>query len=380
MFMEKIGSYFLSGIGSLGWQQFVMYAVGGVLIYLATAKKYEPMLLLPIGFSTILVNLPFSIVLGTAEHPGALQLLFDYGILTELFPLLIFIGVGAMIDFTPLLERPWLIIFGIAAHGGIFIASFIAWYFFGFDIKQALSIGVIGAADGPTAIVVAGKHAPELLGQITVAAYSYMSLVPVIMPPVIKLLTTKKERQIRIKGKNKNIPKWVMIVFPVASTVFVSLFIPDAAALIGFLMFGNLMKECGVLEKLSCTAQNEISNIVTILLGISIGASMTAINFLNIKTLLVMLLGLVAFAGDTVCGVLFAKGLNLFLKKENKINPMTGACGISAFPMASRVVQKIALEEDSQNFILMHAVSANVSGQICSLIIGGMISGFLTSL
>lgn len=359
------------------WENFAMIAIGALLIFLAVYKKYEPMLLLPIGFGAILVNLPLAVVLGTAEHPGALQILFDCGIMTELFPLLIFVGVGAMIDFKPLLERPWLLVFGIVAHFGIFIAAAVAYWGFGFSINEALSIGVIGAADGPTAIVVASRFAKNLLGQITVVAYSYMSLVPIIMPPIIKLLTTKKERTTRIQAKNKNIPHWVMVVFPVAVTVAVSILIPDAAALIGFLMFGNLIRECGVLEKLSSAAQNELSNIVTLLLGISVGASMTAQNFLNVQTLLIMLLGLIAFAGDTVCGILFAKFLNLFRKKGNKLNPMIGACGISAFPMASRVVQKLALEEDNQNFILMHAVSANVSGQIGSLVIGGIIMGFL---
>lgn len=353
--MERILDYFFSGIGAMTWQNFAMIAIGALLIFLAVYKKYEPMLLLPIGFGAILVNLPLAVVLGTAEHPGALQILFDCGIMTELFPLLIFVGVGAMIDFKPLLERPWLLVFGIVAHFGIFIAAAVAYWGFGFSINEALSIGVIGAADGPTAIVVASRFAKNLLGQITVVAYSYMSLVPIIMPPVIKLLTTKKERTTRIQAKNKKIPHWVMVVFPVAVTVAVSILIPDAAALIGFLMFGNLIRECGVLEKLSSAAQN----------------------FLNVQTLLIMLLGLIAFAGDTVCGILFAKFLNLFRKKGNKLNPMIGACGISAFPMASRVVQKLALEEDNQNFILMHAVSANVSGQIGSLVIGGIIMGFL---
>ncbi len=375
--MNQILSYFLSGITSFTWQQFVMLLIGGFLIFLAVKKDYEPMLLLPIGFGAILVNLPLAVVLGTAEHPGVLQILFDCGIMTELFPLLIFIGVGAMIDFRPLLERPWLFIFGLVAHCGIFIAAAIAYFCFGFDIKEALSIGVIGAADGPTAIVVASKHAANLLGPITVVAYSYMSLVPIIMPPVIKGLTTKKERTIHILAKDKKIPKWVIICFPIALTIVISLIIPDAATLIGFLMFGNLIRECGVLEKLSKAAQNELSNIVTLLLGISVGASMTAANFLTTQTLLIMILGLIAFVGDTVCGVLFAKFLNIFRKKGNKINPMIGACGISAFPMASRVVQKLALEEDDQNFILMHAVSANVSGQIGSVVIGGIILGFL---
>ena len=375
--LERFFEYFAGGPGSMTWQNFVMIGIGGILIFLAIHKKYEPMLLLPIGFGAILVNLPLAVVLGTAEEPGALKILFDCGIMTELFPLLIFIGVGAMIDFKPLLERPWLLVFGLVAHLGIFVATALAYFVFGFSLKEALSIGVIGAADGPTAIVVASRHARHLLGSITVAAYSYMSLVPIILPPVIKLLTTKKERTIRIAAKNRNISRRVMIIFPVAVTVAVSLLLPQAAALIGFLMFGNLLKESGVVEKLSSAAQNELSAIVTLLLGISTGASMTAESFLTPQTLLVLFLGLIAFVADTVCGVLFAKFLNLFLKKDSKLNPMIGACGISAFPMASRTVQKMALEEDNQNFILMHAISANVSGQIGSLIIGGLILSLL---
>ncbi|MDD7451489.1 MAG: sodium ion-translocating decarboxylase subunit beta [Treponema sp.] len=373
--MERIFLYFAQGFCSMQWQQFVMLGIGFILIGLAVVKNYEPMLLLPIGFGTILVNLPFAVVLETAEHSGALKILFDCGILTELFPLLIFIGVGAMIDFTPLLERPWLFVFGLVAHFGIFVAAAIAYFCFGFSVKESFSIGIIGAADGPTAIVVATRHAPSLLGPVTVAAYSYMSLVPIIMPPVIKLLTSEKERKIHIQAKNKKISRKVAVFFPVALTVFAGILIPDAAALVGFLMFGNLIRECGVLEKLSKAAQNELSNIVTLLLGISVGSCMTYDRFLTAQTLLIMILGLIAFTFDTICGVLFAKFLNLFRKKGNKLNPMIGACGISAFPMASRVVQKIALEEDSQNFILMHAVSANVSGQIGSVIIGGIILG-----
>lgn len=373
--MERIFLYFAQGFYSMQWQQFVMLGIGFILIGLAVVKNYEPMLLLPIGFGTILVNLPFAVVLGTAEHSGALKILFDCGILTELFPLLIFIGVGAMIDFTPLLERPWLFVFGLVAHFGIFVAAAIAYFCFGFSVKESFSIGIIGAADGPTAIVVATRHAPLLLGPVAVAAYSYMSLVPIIMPPVIKLLTSEKERKIHIQAKNKKISRKVAVFFPVALTVFAGILIPDAAALVGFLMFGNLIRECGVLEKLSKAAQNELSNIVTLLLGISVGSCMTYDRFLTAQTLLIMILGLIAFTFDTICGVLFAKFLNLFRKKGNKLNPMIGACGISAFPMASRVVQKIALEEDSQNFILMHAVSANVSGQIGSVIIGGIILG-----
>ena len=371
--MEQILLYFTEGIRSLGWQEAVMYAVGALLIWLAVAKNYEPMLLLPIGFGAILVNLPLNVVWEHAGTSGALKILFECGIMTELFPLLIFIGVGAMIDFRPLLQRPWMLIFGIVAHSGIFIAAFIAYKFFGFSIKEAASIGVIGAADGPTSIFVTSRFAPNLMGPITVVAYSYMSLVPIIMPPVIKILTTKKERQIHVEAKDSNVPKWLIIAFPVILTAIVGILVPVAAPLIGFLMFGNLIRECGVLEKLSKTAQNELSNIVTILLGISVGASMRAENFLQIQTVLIMFLGLIAFIGDTACGLLFAKLLNIFRPKNKKLNPMLGACGISAFPMASRVVQKIALEDDDQNFILMHAVSANVSGQIGSVIIGGII-------
>lgn len=374
---SQIFSYFTEGLSSLSWQNFVMFGIGSFLIFLAIKKKYEPMLLLPIGFGAILVNLPFEIVWQHGQTSGILKILFESGIMTELFPLLIFICVGAMIDFRPLICRPWMMIFGIIAHGGIFISAFIAYKFFGFSIPEAASIGVIGAADGPTSILVTSKFAPNLLAPITVVAYSYMSLVPIIMPPIIKLLTTKKERKLHVISKDCKIPQWVMISFPIALTLIVGIIVPMAAPLLGFLMFGNLIKESGVLEKLSHCAQNELANIVTLLLGISVGATMRAENFLQLQTLLIMFLGLIAFIGDTVCGVLFAKLINLFCKKENRLNPMLGACGISAFPMASRVVQKLALEEDNQNFLLMHAVSANVSGQIGSVLIGGLILGIV---
>ena len=371
--MSEEINYFTEGLTNLNWQNFVMYGIGFLLIFLAIKKKYEPMLLLPIGFGAILVNLPLEILWQHGEVPGVLKILFESGIMTEIFPLLIFISVGSMIDFRPLLQRPWMLIFGIVAHGGIFIAAFIAYQFFGFSIKEAASIGVIGAADGPTSILVTSKFAPNLMGPITVVAYSYMSLVPIIMPPVIKLLTTKKERKIRVIEKETKIPQWIIICFPIVLTLVVGILVPVAAPLMGFLMFGNLIKESGVLEKLVKSAQNELANIVTLLLGISVGATMRGENFLQVETLLIMILGLIAFIGDTVCGLLCAKIINLFRKKEKKINPMLGACGISAFPMASRVVQKIALEEDDQNFLLMHAVSANVSGQIGSVLIGGLI-------
>lgn len=364
-------AYFTQGIMALTWQSLVMYLTGGLLIFLAVKKNYEPMLLLPIGFGAILVNLPLQFVWQNEGVAGPLKVLFESGIMTELFPLLIFIGVGAMIDFRPLLTRPWMLAFGIVAHTGIFAAAFVAHKVFGFSFKEALSIGSIGAADGPTAIFVASRFAPNLLGAITVVSYSYMSLVPVIMPPVIKMLTTKKERCIRTTGREKEIPRWLAIAFPVLVTIAVSILVPVASPLIGFLMFGNLIRECGVLAKLSACAQNELSSIVTLLLGITVGATMGAETFLRPQTLTILLLGLFAFVADIAAGLVFAKFLNLFLK--NKIPPLLGACGISAFPMASRVVQKIALEDDDQNFILMHAVSANVSGQIGSIIIGGIL-------
>jgi oxaloacetate decarboxylase beta subunit len=341
-----------------------MMVIGAVLIYLAVKKDYEPALLLPIGFGAIMVNIPFS----SAQE--VLDTLFNAGIATELFPLLIFIGVGAMIDFTPLLQNPVMLLFGAAAQFGIFFTMLIAG-FFGFSLKEAASIGIIGAADGPTSIYVASKFAKNLLGPISVAAYSYMSLVPIIQPPVIKALTSKKERRIKMPYRPKEVSKTVKIIFPIVITLVSGILVPNSVALIGFLMFGNLIRECGVVERLSKSAQNELANIVTILLGITIGSTMRAKEFLHPTTLIIILMGLVAFVFDTAGGVLFAKFLNLFLK--NKINPMVGACGISAFPMSARVINKMGLKEDPNNFLLMHAVSANVAGQIGSVIAGGLI-------
>jgi len=368
--LQEIGHFFIAGISAIGWQQGVMYLVGAVLIWLAVAKDYEPMLLLPIGFGAILVNLPLEVVWEHDGVAGALKILFEAGILTEIFPLLIFIGVGAMIDFSPLFQRPWLMLFGAAAHLGIFITISVA-VLLGFDLKEAACIGVIGAADGPTTIYITTKFAKHLLGPIMVVAYSYMSLVPIIQPPVILALTSKKERLIHMTAVDRRIPKIVTVSFPVIVTLVASLLVPIAAPLIGFLMFGNLVRESGVLAKLSSTAQNELSNLVTLLLGITVGASMRADSFLKFETLLIMALGLLAFIINTAGGVLFAKFINLFLVK--KINPMIGACGISAFPMASRVIQKMALKDDPGNIILMHAVSANVSGQIGSVVAGGLV-------
>lgn len=370
--------WFLSGVNSyfsvLFLKQLVMWVVGGALIYLAIKKDFEPALLLPIGFGAILVNIPLSgavtqIIKGT-RIDGILDILFKGGIATEMFPLLLFIGIGAMIDFGPLLSNPFMLLFGAAAQFGIFFTMCAA-TLLGFDLKDAASIGIIGAADGPTSIFVANYFKSSLIAPITVAAYSYMSLVPVIQPLAIKLVTTKKERMIRMPYKPENISKMTRILFPILVTIVAGLIAPTSVALIGFLMFGNLIRECGVLDRLSKIAQNELVNIITLLLGITIASTMRAENFVTFKTFIVIILGLVAFIFDTIGGVLFAKFLNLFLK--NKVNPMVGAAGISAFPMSARVIQKMAQKEDNQNFILMHAVGANVAGQIASVIAGGLI-------
>ncbi len=360
----------------MDWRYLVMWAIGGILIYLAIKKDMEPTLLLPIGFGTILVNLPNSGAItqihnGVAE-PGALSVLFDAGISNELFPLILFIGIGAMIDFVPLLSNPKLTIFGAAAQFGIFFTLCLASIFF--DINDAASIAIIGAADGPTAIVVANKLNSQFLAPIMVAAYSYMALVPIIQPPVIKLLTTKKERQIRMPYEAKEVSKLTRILFPIIITVIAGIVAPASVALVGFLMFGNLIRECGVLNSLSETAQKVLANLITIFLGITIASQMSADKFLNVNTLLILGLGLFAFIFDTAGGVLFAKLLNLFMKK--KINPMIGAAGISAFPMSGRIVHKMGLEEDPQNFLLMHSIGVNVSGQIASVIAGGLILNF----
>ena len=359
----------LNNLAGISWQMIVMWIIGGVLIYLAIKKDMEPTLLLPMGFGAIMVNLPFSGAIG--EH-GVLTTLFDAGISTELFPLILFIGIGAMIDFGPLLSNPKLMIFGAAAQFGIFLTLCTASMFF--DIKDAASIAVIGAADGPTSIVVANKLNSNYLGAIMVAAYSYMALVPIIQPPVIKLLTTKKERMIRMEYKETTVSQTTKILFPIIITVIAGLVAPESVSLIGFLMFGNLIRECGVLNSLSETAQKVLANLITIFLGITIATKMQADQFLQLDTLLIMGLGLFAFIFDTAGGVLFAKLLNLFMKK--KINPMIGAAGISAFPMSGRTVHKMALKEDPQNFLLMHSIGVNVSGQIASVIAGGLILTF----
>ena len=363
---------------NLQWQQVVMWAIGALLIFLAISKKMEPALLLPMGFGAILVNLPMSgavtQIYEGVEELGVIDLLFNSGIANELFPLLLFIGIGAMIDFGPLLSNPKLMLFGAAAQFGIFFTLSLA-ALLGFEMKDAASIAIIGAADGPTSIFVANFLQSNYIGAIIVAAYSYMALVPIVQPPVIRMITTKKERKIRMTYEAQNVSKLTRIIFPVFVTVITGLVAPRAVSLVGFLMFGNLIRECGVLGSLSETAQNAMANLITLLLGITVAARMQADAFLNTQTLLILCLGLVAFIFDTVGGVLFAKILNLVSKK--KINPMIGAAGISAFPMSARVINKMGLEEDNQNFLLMHAVGANVSGQVASVIAGGLILNFL---
>lgn len=364
-------------IATIGWQQPVMWLIGAILIYLAIRHDMEPSLLLPMGFGAILVNLPLSTVISMGGERGILQLLFDSGIANELFPLVLFIGIGAMIDFGPLLTNPKLMLFGAAAQFGIFFTLCVA-SLLGFDLKDAASIAIIGAADGPTSIFVANYFGSNYIGAITVAAYSYMALVPIVQPPIIKLLTTRRERLIRMEYSRTDVSKTTRIVFPILVTLIAGVLAPSSAALIGFLMFGNLIRECGVLNSLSETAQKVLANLVTIFLGLTVAAKMTAEAFLTPQTLMILALGLVAFVFDTVGGVVFAKVLNLFTKK--KVNPMIGAAGISAFPMSARVVHKMGLKEDSQNFLLMHAAGANVSGQIASVIAGGLILSYFGGL
>ncbi len=371
--MSELLSLF-SNVTNLDYKQIIMWIIGAILIYLAIKKKMEPTLLLPIGFGTILVNLPksgaVSQMIGDIFQEGPISILFESGIANELFPLLLFVGIGAMIDFGPLLSNPKLMIFGAAAQFGIFFTLSLA-SLFGFELKDAASIAIIGAADGPTSIFVANYFGTQYLGAIIVAAYSYMALVPIVQPPIIRLLTTKKERKIRMDYTSGNVSKTARIIFPVFVTILTGLVAPNAVALIGFLMFGNLIRECGVLDSLSETAQHDLANLITLFLGITIAEKMQADAFLNPRTLLILILGLVAFIFDTAGGVLFAKFINLFVKK--KINPMIGAAGISAFPMSARVVHKLGLEEDSSNFLLAHTIGINVSGQIASVIAGGLI-------
>ena len=365
-------AFFVTGDG---WKNLVMIAVGGLLIYLALAKDFEPSLLMPMGLGAILVNLPFSGAIGQAADGshGIVDWLFEVGIeASEAMPLILFIGIGAMIDFGPLLSNPKMFLFGGAAQFGIFLTVAVA-TLLGYDFKDAAAIGVIGAADGPTAILVANVLQTPLLPAIMGAAYSYMALVPIIQPFAIKLVTTKKERMIRMSYNPKSVSRLTRILFPIVVTVIAGLIAPKSVSLVGFLMFGNLLRECLKLDNLSQTAQTSLANLVTILLGLSISASMKAEAFVRLDTIVVMALGLVAFVFDTIAGVLFAKFLNIFLPEGKKFNPMVGGAGISAFPMSARVIQKMALKEDNQNHLLMHAVGANVAGQIGSVVAGGII-------
>ena len=365
-------------------QQIVMYVVGAVLIWLAIEKGFEPALLMPMGFGAILVNLPLSGVMnqfseGVGETHGIIQWLFEVGIeASEAMPILLFIGIGAMIDFGPLLSNPKLFLCGAAAQGGIFLTIMIA-AALGFDLKDAASIGIIGAADGPTSILVSQTLGSNYIGAIAVAAYSYMALVPIIQPLSIKLVTTPKDRAMRMPYRAQGVSKRLRIMFPIVVSVIAGLVAPSSVALVGFLMFGNLIRECGVLSSLSQTAQNELANLITLLLGITIAASMKADQFVRWETLMIMGLGLVAFILDSMVGVIFVKILNIFTPK-NKINPMVGAAGISAFPMSSRVIEKMGQEADSQNHLLMHAVAANVSGQIASVVAGGVVLQYFANM
>ena len=371
--MQQIWNLY-SNVGNLTLPMVVMWVIGFVLIYLGIVKKMEPSLLVPMGFGAIFVNLPLSgavtqTISGIVEE-GPLDVLFNAGIANELFLLLLFVGIGAMIDFTPLLSCPQMMLFGAAAQFGIFFTLSLA-TLFGFSLQDAASVGIIGAADGPTSIFVANFFNSKYVGAIVVAAYSYMALVPIIQPPVIRMITSKKERRIHMKYNGRNVSKTAKILFPIFITIVAGLIAPRSVALVGFLMFGNLVRECGVLDSLSDTAQTSLANLITLMLGLTVASKMRADDFLNLQTLMIMLLGLVAFIFDTVGGVLFAKFLNLFLKK--KINPMIGATGISAFPMSARVITKMGLEEDPTNILIMQATGVNVSGQIASVIAGGLI-------
>ncbi|MCI6093571.1 MAG: sodium ion-translocating decarboxylase subunit beta [Eubacteriales bacterium] len=366
--MEGLSLEFLdlfSNLWAFSWKELVMLVIGAILIYLAVKKEMEPTLLLPMGFGAILMNLPF-------VNTEAIQTLFSAGIETELFPLLLFIGIGAMIDFGPVLSNPTLMLFGAAAQFGIFFTLCFA-RLIGFDLPDAASIAIIGAADGPTSIYVSQYFNSAYQGAIMVAAYSYMALVPIIQPPVIKLCTTKKERRIRMEYHPAEVSQATRILFPIIVTIIAGAIAPKSAELIGFLMFGNLIRECGVLKGLSETAQNVLANLVTLLLGLSVAYRMQADAFINLQTLAIIGLGLVAFIFDTAGGVFFAKFINLFLPKNKKVNPMIGAAGISAFPMSSRVIHKMGRDEDPFNYLLMHAAGANVSGQIASVIAGGLL-------
>lgn len=357
----------LKGVMAITWQSMVMIGVSFVLFYLAIVKDYEPLLLLPIGAGCLLANLPLSPLMD--EH-GMLRILYQVGVENELYPLLIFVGIGAMTDFGPLLENPKFVLLGAAGQFGIFMTLLLA-LMLGFDQKESASIGIIGAIDGPTSIYVSGLLAPHLLGPITVAAYSYMSLVPIIMPPVIYALTTKHERSIEMAYSSRKISRRIRVMFPIIVTVMVGSLVPFATPLIGMLMLGNLMRESGAVERLTQASSNELANIVTLFLGLAIGSTMGGEAFLKKETLFILILGLLAFGVDCAAGVIFAKILNVLT--GGKVNPIIGAAGISAFPMAARVCQRIAQKENFQNFLLMHAMGANAAGQVASVVAGGVL-------
>jgi carboxybiotin decarboxylase len=346
---------------ALQWSNILMMVIGGILLYLGIKKGFEPLLLVPIGFGCILVNIPLADLM---ENHGFLRIIYDFGILTELFPLLIFVGIGAMTDFGPVLENPYTFLLGAAGQFGIFLTLFLA-LSLGFNEKDAVTIGIIGACDGPTVIYVASQYAPHLLGPVSVAAYSYMSLVPLLQPPIMRLLTTKKERTTIMKTTKKTVSKTTRLLFPIVITIIGGLIAPKGLPLLGTIMLGNFMKECGVVERLTKASSNEIANIVTLLLGISIGATMSGPVFVQKTTIIVLALGLIAICLDTVCGVLFGK--LLYVITRGKVNPLIGAAGISAFPMSARVVQKEGQKYNKQNFLLMHAMGANAGGQVGSV-------------
>jgi len=374
MSLSELLPEIFKGLTAFTWGNGVMILVGAVLIALAVLKEYEPVLLLPIGFGCMLANIPLT---GMNEGLGLFNVLYNAGITTEIFPLLIFIGVGAMIDFSPLLSQPRMVLLGAAGQFGIFGTLILA-TLLGFPLNEAASIGVIGAIDGPTSIFVATKLAPALLAPIAVAAYSYMSLVPIIQPPLMRLLTTKAERRIRMEYAPRPISRRARILFPIVVTLVVGLLVPDATPLISMLMLGNLLRESGVVERLNKSAQNEIANVATLFLGVTIGSTMNAAAFLNLQTLGIMLLGLIAFVLDTVAGLLFGKLMSFV--SGGKINPLIGAAGISAFPMAGRLAAQVAQEEDFENFILMHAMGANTAGQLGSVMAGGVLLALVSGM
>ena len=377
-------SFLWEGVLSITWQQLVMYGVGGLLIWLAIEKELEPALLMPMGFGAILVNLPLSGVVdrfsaGVGETRGIIQWLFETGIeASEAMPLLLFIGIGAMIDFGPLLANPRLFLCGAAAQAGIFLTVILA-VLLGFDLKDAASIGMIGAADGPTSLLVSQTLRSSYVGAIAVAAYSYMALVPIIQPAAIKLVTTQKDRSLGMSYQPQGVSRRTRICFPILVTAAAGLVAPASVALVGFLMFGNLIRESGVLPALTSTAQRELANLVTLLQGLTISFSMQADRFIRLETLMILVLGLTAFVLDSVAGVLFVKLLNL-VSPRHPINPMVGAAGISAFPMSARVVEKLGQEADPRNHLLMHAIAANVSGQIASVVAGGVVLQYFANL